>query len=226
MPVVHVIRTIGRVSKDFVNDFRGKASATVHEAYGKSGYIDYSIRAIGKGMKICGPAFTVTCPPGDNMMLHKALEIASEGDVLVVTCANAFDYGYFGGLMATSAMAKKLGGLVIEGCIRDSSEIIEKGFPIFSKGICIRGTGKGTLGLINYPIIIGGTAVFPGDLIIGDDDGLVVVKKEDVGDVLEKTVARIEKEIVKEEVLSKGVSSVEYNHFGPLFEAVGLVEEC
>ncbi|MDD5018130.1 MAG: 4-carboxy-4-hydroxy-2-oxoadipate aldolase/oxaloacetate decarboxylase, partial [Eubacteriales bacterium] len=175
--------------------------------------------------RICGPAFTVQCAPGDNMMLHKALERARAGDVIVASVGDAYEYGYFGDLMATSAMAKKLGGLVIEGCIRDSAEIIKMGFPIFARGFCIRGTVKGTLGVINYPTAFGGLTINPGDLIVGDDDGLVSVRREDVQSVLVKTCERVEKEKVKEHALSTGVSGVEYNNFGPLFEAMGLVEE-
>jgi 4-hydroxy-4-methyl-2-oxoglutarate aldolase len=127
--------------------------------------------------------------------------------------------------MATSALARKVGGLCIEGCIRDSAEIIEAGFPIFATGFCIRGTGKGTLGLVNYPLIFGGITVHPGDLVVGDDDGLVLVRRDDAADVLKKTEERVAREIEKARVLSTGVSSVEYNQFGPLFEAAGLVEE-
>jgi len=223
--MVHVRTKINRPSSELVSAFEKQATATIHEASGRSGYIDYKIKPIAKGMKICGPAFTVQCAPGDNMMLHKALERAQPGDIIVATVGGAEDYGYFGDLMATSAIARKVGGLAIEGCIRDSAEIIESGFPIFSKGVCIRGTGKGTLGLINYPTVFGGISINPGDLIIGDDDGLVVVRLADCGEVLKKTEARVEKEHAKEKILLTGVSSVENNNFGPLFEAAGLIEE-
>jgi len=223
--MVHVRKLIERPDSEIIKAFRKHASATIHEASGRKGYISYRIKPISKGMKICGPAFTVECPSGDNMMLHKALELAQPGDVIVATVAGAEDYGYWGNLMAVSAMSRKLGGLCIEGCIRDADEIIELGFPIFSTGLCIRGTGKGTLGLVNYPIFFGGQRVEPGDLIAGDDDGLVVVSRQECRDVLEKTEARVTAEIEKAKVLATGVSSVEYNKFGPKFEAAGLVEE-
>ena len=223
--MIHVLRNIQRPPTEIIEAFRGQASATIHEASGRKGYISSEIKQIEKGMKLCGPAFTVQCAAGDNMMLHKALERAKPGDVLVVTVGGAYEYGYFGGLMATSAIARKLGGMVIEGCIRDSEEIIKMGFPIFAKGFSIRGTGKGVLGLINYPTVFGGRTINPGDLIVGDGDGLVCVRREDCGPVLEKTIARVNAEEIKAEALAGGVSSVVYNKLDKLFEECGLVEE-
>ena len=223
--MVHVRKNIERTDLKIIETFRKHSTATIHEASGRKGYVSYRIKPIAKGMKICGPAFTVECPPGDNMMLHKALERAQAGDIIVATVAGAEEYGYWGDLMAASAISRKIGGLCIDGCIRDSQEIIEKGFPIFATGFCIRGTGKGTLGLINYPLFFGGQRIEPGDIIIGDDDGLVVVARESAAEVLEKTETRVQAEVEKEKVLSSGVSSVEYNKFGPQFEAAGLREE-
>lgn len=223
--MVHVITKIERPAAETVEAFKKHSSATIHEASGRKGYISYRIKPIAKGLKICGPAFTVQCAPGDNMMLHKALEKAQPGDVIVATVGGAEEYGYFGDLMATSALARKVNGLAIEGCVRDSEEIVEAGFPIFSTGLCIRGTGKGTLGLVNYPLMFGGICVNPGDLIVGDDDGMVVVRRAECEEVLKKTDERVAKEVEKAKVLSTGVSSVEYNKFAPLFEAAGLVEE-
>ncbi|MCL1809582.1 MAG: 4-carboxy-4-hydroxy-2-oxoadipate aldolase/oxaloacetate decarboxylase [Clostridiales bacterium] len=223
--MVHVRTKIERTDPQLVEAFKKHATATIHEASGRKGYISYRIKPISKGMKVCGTAMTVDCPAGDNMMLHKALERAQPGDVIVATVAGAEDYGYWGDLMAASAMSRKIAGLCIEGCVRDSEEIIEKGFPIFSTGLCIRGTGKGTLGLINYPLFFGGQRIEPGDIIVGDDDGLVVVARESAAEVLEKTEARVAAEVEKEKVLSTGISSVEYNKLGPKFEAAGLQEE-
>ncbi len=223
--MIHVLTNIERPSKDIIEAFGMIASATIHEASGRKGYIDCAIKPAAKGVRICGSAFTVQCAPGDNMMLHKALERARPGDVIVASVGGAFDYGYFGDLMATSALARKIGGLCIDGCIRDSEEIIESGFPVFTRGFCIRGTNKGTLGVINYPTVFGGQMINPGDLIVGDDDGLVCVRRQDCQTVLEKSRQRIEKEIVKAQDLSKGISSVAYNNFDPLFDEAGLIEE-
>jgi 4-hydroxy-4-methyl-2-oxoglutarate aldolase len=221
----HVITKIQRPSTEMINAYSDLAAASIHEASGRKGYVDCAIKPISRGIKICGPALTVQCAPGDNIMLHKALERAQPGDIIVASVGGGYEYGYFGNLMATSAIARGLGGLCIDGCIRDGSEIIASGFPVFARGFCIRGTNKGTLGLVNYPLIFGGLTIFPGDLIVGDDDGLVVVKQADCADVLEKTKARVENEKVKEKTLRSGVSSVEFNKFGPIFEAAGLKEE-
>jgi 4-hydroxy-4-methyl-2-oxoglutarate aldolase len=223
--MIHVITNIQRPSPEIIKAFTGLASATIHEASGRKGYVDCAIKPINRGIQICGPAFTVQCAAGDNIMLHKALERAQPGDVIVANVGGAYDYGYFGNLMATSAIAKGLGGLCIDGCIRDSEEIIGSGFPIFARGFCIRGTGKGTLGLVNYPTIFGEQTVFPGDLILGDDDGLVIVRREECSEVLEKSRSRIENEKVKEATLKTGISSVTFNKFGPIFDAAGLIEE-
>ena len=126
-------------------------------------------------------------------MLHKGLEKAEPGDVLLVTVGGemGYGYGYMGGLMVTSAIARKVAGLVIDGCMRDSAEIIEMGFPVFCRGTAIRGTAKATLGVINYPMDFGGEIVNPGDLILGDDDGLVVVSCDECEAVLEKALKRV-----------------------------------
>jgi 4-hydroxy-4-methyl-2-oxoglutarate aldolase len=208
-----------------VEAFRELDVATVYEASGRKGYIENSIRPAAKGTRICGPAYTVQCAPGDNLMLHKALQRAPAGSVLVASVGGAFDYGYWGGLMATAAMARGLAGLAIDGCVRDSAEIEKMGFPIFCRGFCIRGTAKAVLGLINYPLNFGQTTIFPGDLILGDDDGMVVVRLEDCRDVLEKSRKRVEFEEGKAAQLRSGVSSVELNSLEKVFISLGLVEE-
>lgn len=127
--------------------------------------------------------------------------------------------------MATSARARQLGGLAIDGCIRDSEEIVAMGFPIFCRGFSIRGTAKAVLGLINHPIVFGGTLVHPGDLILGDDDGIVVVGRKEIAAVLEKSIERKHAEEKKAEQLKAGVSSVELNKLEKVFVALGLVED-
>ena len=165
------------------------------------------------------------CHPRDNLMLHKALEIASPGDVLVATTGSHYMAGYWGDLMTTSAIARQLGGLAIDGCIRDSEEMCERGFPAFSRGTSIVGTVKNTLGKVNHPVIFGGTIVNPGDLIMGDDDGMVVVPLERCEEVYEASRSRVEKEIEKAKVLESGISSVEFNKLDAKFDALGLIQE-
>jgi 4-hydroxy-4-methyl-2-oxoglutarate aldolase len=223
--IVNVRTNINRVPPETVEAFQSLASATIHEASGKKGYIDCRVRALAPAMRICGPAFTVVCPPGDNSMLHKALERALPGDIIVATVGGAEEYGYWGELMTVSALAKGVGGLCIEGCVRDAAAIAALGFPVFCTGRCIRGTGKGAIGLINYTLFFGGAAVEPGDLIVGDEDGLVVIPRRDCAEVLEKSLKRRDAEIEKAKVLASGVSSVDYNHLADLFQAAGLLEE-
>ncbi len=223
--MAHVITKIERPSKELIDRFRTIGAATVHEASGQKGGVSPAIKPAAKGIRICGPAFTVQCHPKDNLMLHKALERAQPGDVLVASVGGCYEAGYWGGLMATSAMARKLGGLAIDGCIRDSEEIIDMGFPVFCRGFCIWGTTKAVLGQINHPIIFGGILVNPGDLILGDDDGVVAVERRECETVLEKALKRVENEEKKTEKLKAGVSSVELNKLDRVFESLGLVEE-
>jgi 4-hydroxy-4-methyl-2-oxoglutarate aldolase len=223
--MIHIKTKFERPSKELTERFSKLGSATVHEASGRKGAVDPAIKPIRNGLRLCGPAFTVQCAPGDNLMLHKALEKAQSGDVLVASVSGYPEGGYFGGLMAVSAVARRLGGLAIDGCIRDSEEIIGMGFPIFARGFCIRGTSKSVPGLVNHPTVFGGIVVHPGDLILGDDDGLVAVARTEAESVLEKALQRVEAEAKKAAQLRSGISSVELNKLGKVFEALGLVEE-
>ena len=223
--MIHVRTKIQRPPQELIEKFKPISIATVYEASGRKGFVNPKIKPIFRGMKLCGPAFTAQTVPGDNLMLHKALEKAQEGDIIVATVGDEYEYGYWGDLMAIQAKAKKLGGLAIDGCVRDSEEIIEKGFPIFSRGLAIRGTVKASLGLINYPINFGGTVINPGDLILGDDDGMVVVRFQDCEEVLAKSQARIQAEKIKAKALMDGITSVKYNKLDKIFESLNFIEE-
>jgi 4-hydroxy-4-methyl-2-oxoglutarate aldolase len=223
--MIHVITEIKRAPKELMEPFREIGTATVHEASGRKGAIDCAIKPIARGVRLCGPAFTVQCHPGDNLMLHKAIERARPGDILVASVQGYYEAGYWGGLMATSAVARKIGGLAIDGSIRDSAEITQMGFPIFCRGFCIRGTTKTVLGLINHPILFGGVLVHPGDLILGDDDGMVVVERMECEEVLKASIKRIDAEKTKAEKLRAGISGVELNQLEKVFKFLGLVED-
>lgn len=223
--MVHVYTNIEKPDKNLVESYRLQDAATVYEASGRKGYVDHSIKPIAKGMKLLGTALTVHCTPNDNLMLHKAIQIAEPGDVIIATTDGYPDAGYFGGLMAGSAKARGIAGLAIDGGVRDSREIIEMDFPIFSKTICMRGTTKSVLGNVNHPIIFGGTLVNPGDLVLGDDDGIVIVARNDMEKVLEASKQRVSKEIVKAEQLNSGIPGVLINKLDVVFERLGLVEE-
>jgi 4-hydroxy-4-methyl-2-oxoglutarate aldolase len=205
--------------------FKDLGAATVYEAAGRRGSVDPRIKPLARGIRLLGPAMTVECHPRDNAMLHKALQIARPGDILVASTQGYPKAGYWGGLMATSALALKVGGLAIDGCVRDSAEIVEMGFPVFCSGTCMRGTVKANLGRINHPIVFGDVMVEPGDLVLGDDDGLVIVARGDLETVLEAARERVAKEVKKAAELAKGITSVELNKLEPLFRSLGLVEE-
>lgn len=223
--MIHVISDIERPRKKLIEQFRAMSAATVHEASGRKGAVDCGIKPIARGVRICGPAFTVQCHPRDNLMLHKALEKAQPGDVIVASVGGYYEAGYWGALMAISGMTKKLEGLAIDGCIRDSEEIIGMGFPVFCRGFCIRGTTKTGLDLINHPNLFGGIMVNPGDLILGDDDGIVVVDRRSCEVVLEKSIQRVEAEKTKSAQLKAGTTSVELNKLESVFEWLGLTED-
>jgi 4-hydroxy-4-methyl-2-oxoglutarate aldolase len=223
--MVHVFNQVRRPERKLAGAFNDIGAATVYEASGRKGAVDPRIKPLGRGIRLLGPAVTVECHPKDNLMLHKALQIAQKGDVLVVSTQGYPDAGYWGGLMATSAMARELGGLAIDGCVRDSAEILEMGFPVFCRGTCMRGTVKGTLGRVNHPIVFGGVVVKPGDLVLGDDDGLVIVDQKEIEAVLKAANERLAKEVKKAAELARGVSSVELNKLDKVFESLGLIEE-
>lgn len=222
--MTHVITGVSRPDRKLVESFRGLGAATVYEAAGRVGSVHPAIKPLAKGVRILGPAVTVLCHPRDNLMLHKALQIAQPGDVLVASTGGYSDAGYWGGLMATSAMARKLGGLAIDGCVRDSEEMIAMGFPVFCRGTCMRGTTKAVLGTVNLPILFGEVVVTPGDLVLGDDDGIVIVAQKDLEKVLAASRKRVENEEQKSAALKAGTSSIELNKLEPVLKALGMVE--
>ena len=223
--MTHVLKESIKVDPKVVEAFRSLDVATVYEASGRKGYVENAIRPAAPAGRICGPAYTVQCAPGDNLMLHKALQRAPAGVVLVASVGGEYDFGYWGGMMAVAAQARGIDGLAIDGCVRDSEEMARMGFPVFCRGFSIRGTVKSTLGLINYPFNFGRQVIFPGDLVLGDADGMVVVRAADAADILEKSLARVKFEEEKSARLRSGVTSVELNKLGPVFESLGLVEE-
>ena len=220
--MIHVIENIERPSKELINNFGKIAVATVYEASGRQGQVDSLIKPVQRGIKLCGPALTVECHPKDNLMLHKALAMASPGDIIVAATGEYYYAGYWGDLMTVSAVARKLGGLAIDGCVRDSAEIVETGFPVFCRGFAITGTVKNTLGRINHPIIFGGAVVNPGDIVIGDDDGMVIVDRATADEIYTRALSRVEKEIQKAAMLKSGVTSVELNKLDKTFSALGM----
>ncbi len=212
--MVHVRTKIDRIAPSFVKAFTSIGTATVHEAMGRRGAVDPRIKPAAPSMRVCGPAFTVRCHPGDNIMLLKALEAAQPGDVIVADMGKP-DEGCWGEMASSAGKARRLGGLVMNASIRDWALVREIGFPVFSIGVCVKGTVKASLGTINHPIVCGGVAVNPGDLVIGDEDGVVVVPKEEAEATLKAAQAREAKEAAQLERINKGES---------IFKLAGLDE--
>src|SRR5208283_4230024 len=180
----HVIHNIQRVPTGIVTEYKKLSSATVHEASGGIGALSANIKPISHDMIVCGPAITVNLRPGDNLMLHKAIYVAGPGDVIVADAKGFTEAGAWGEIMAVAAQARGIAGLVFNGAVRDSQAMTDLGFPVFSRALCIKGTEKISLGWINQRLILDNVTVYPGDLILGDRDGVVVVKREDAAEIL------------------------------------------
>lgn len=189
-------------------------SSTLHEAAGKIGALPSAIKPVHPSFRICGAAVTVQSPPADNLWLHRAIVAARPGDVLVVHVGGHYEAGYWGEVMSQAARARGLAGLVIDGCVRDGAILERFGFPVFARGLCIRGTGKDfdARGWINAPTLFGDVTVQPGDLIVGDTDGVVAIPRARVDEVLAKARQREEDEARIIERLAAGENSLDiYN---------------
>jgi len=217
-----VRRNPPRVEQAIVDAFARYGVATVHEAQGRTGVLAASIRPIYKGAHIAGSAVTVSVPPGDNWMIHVAVEQCSDGDVLVVAPTEPCEHGYFGELLATAVQHRGVRGLVIEAGVRDIAERERMGFPAWSKHVSPLGTVKERLGTVNQTIEIAGVRVEPGDIVVADDDGVVIVPHGHAQDVLAASAKRAEKEAQSRSRYAAGELSLDVSNMREDLERKGL----
>lgn len=222
-----IVKKIQRADSEIIKTLGEQGVATIHEAQGRTGLLNPYMRPIYPSARVAGSAITVSCQPGDNLMIHAAMEVCQPGDVLVVTTTSESTDGMFGELLATSCQAHGVVGLVIDAGVRDVTDLTAMNFPVWSKAISAQGTVKATAGSVNIDVVCAGAIVRPGDVIIGDQDGVVVVKREFANEVAELGKKRLEKEQKSRERLRAGELGVDFYGLRAKLKELGVeyVEE-
>lgn len=213
------------IQDDILAEYRKLDVATVHEALGKRGAMLRQIKPLAPDMRLCGRALTVKCHAGDNIMLIKAASMVKPGDVLVADMGNILENGPFGEVLAVECQARGCAGLVINCSVRDSDALVRMKFPVFSSGISVFGTAKASKGTINHPVVVGGILVNPGDLILGDRDGVVVVPIQETAQAYSNALTRMKKEEEVMKRLRAGESLFDIYGYQKVFDELGVSEE-
>lgn len=217
-----VVRKIERAARPAVDALGAFGTATVHEAIGRRGFAGPGLRPIQQGVRLAGTAVTVSSHPGDNLMVHAAVEVCGEGDVLVVTTTAPSTHGMFGELLATSLMARGVRALVVDAGVRDTAELRDMGFAVWSRHVSCEGTVKASPGSVNVPVVLGGVVVEPGDVVCADDDGVVVVARADAEWAVERARQRVAKEEATRARLAAGELGVDLYGLRTRLEELGV----
>lgn len=223
--MIHVKTTIERPTADAISRLAKFSSATIHEAQGRKGALSSRIKPIDRSMSFCGPATTVRCAPRDNLMLQVAIHYAQPGDVILAAAGEYEEAGTFGDVLGNAMKAKGLAGLVTDSGVRDTQDLIELGLPVFSGSVSIKGTVKETIGPINHAVVFGDEIIYPGDVLRGDADGVVVVRKDEIEDVIRLSQERDDAERELISLYKAGGTTIDLCNLTDVLKAKGLLVE-